>query len=523
MVDDAYNEENDINAYRRAFATILAWEARDPNLPSALLCLKELLIGRLSQLNKTSNAVDHMYTYQTSLSMNIVRFVNFITEPYQKNIKAKPVKTIATEIGLPDWIVNLRHNATHYNLPSIEILEKALDYLFDWIKERYVSKYRETSQEKSFLSEVKDTIQCLFTDYMNSQYQATLMKNRKKNKEKNLSADLTVQLEELTYHFKNETFEILLDDGYLIPTKDQLTAFGILPEEFIEQESLYIPKSFLNIWLTFLGYCNENNLIELLFQNLIQSYKLEAERGDYLRRKFLLSWIVCLLKLNSFKNEKSKGAKFYFEFSFKQVLLDVLGSNPNKLGTYFLNEISKIASFSNEINSNDLEKLKTILNFVSMANSVELNNQYEDENNQMESDDQIVYNMDLFESNNKSKHKTEYVISLQTNASKSKQIKSDWKLIDELEWNHENLKLGFVEGQTYTNLNLDISQYLDRAADATTEAALNETNNLNGFSMATHDLNASLNEKKVKQASSLSDLLSKNNLDFYKKALMANY
>lgn len=66
------------------------------------------------------------------------------------------------------------------------------------------------------------------------------MKNRKKNKEKNLSADLTVQLEELTYHFKNETFEILLDDGYLIPTKDQLTAFGILPEGFLNFRILKI-------------------------------------------------------------------------------------------------------------------------------------------------------------------------------------------------------------------------------------------------------------------------------------------
>ena len=28
VVDDAYNGENDVNAYRRAFATILAWEAR---------------------------------------------------------------------------------------------------------------------------------------------------------------------------------------------------------------------------------------------------------------------------------------------------------------------------------------------------------------------------------------------------------------------------------------------------------------------------------------------------------------
>ena len=41
----------------------------------------------------------------------------------------------------------------------------------------------------------------------------------------------------------------------------------------------------------------------------------------------------------------------------------------------------------------------------------------------------IIIDMDLFESNSKSKHKTEYFVSLQTNAAKSKQIKSDWKLL----------------------------------------------------------------------------------------------
>lgn len=106
---------------------------------------------------------------------------------------------------------------------------------------------------------------------------------------------------------RTQTFEIILDDGYMIPTRDQLSAFGIVPEEFLEQENLFIPKSFLNIWTTFLTYCNENKLIGLLFQNLVNSYKLEAERSfSYLRIKFLLSWIVYLLKFNSFKN----GMKF---------------------------------------------------------------------------------------------------------------------------------------------------------------------------------------------------------------------
>lgn len=39
-----------------------------------------------------------------------------------------------SKIDIPDWIVNLRHNATHFSLPSIEILENARDYLFEWLR-----------------------------------------------------------------------------------------------------------------------------------------------------------------------------------------------------------------------------------------------------------------------------------------------------------------------------------------------------------------------------------------------------
>jgi hypothetical protein len=88
-------------------------------MPPALICLKEILAAKLTQLDKNNASVHQIYQYQTSLSMNIIRynnydyfiiilysiknviqrFVNFITEPYQTNIYAKPIKAIATSVS----------------------------------------------------------------------------------------------------------------------------------------------------------------------------------------------------------------------------------------------------------------------------------------------------------------------------------------------------------------------------------------------------------------------------------------
>lgn len=47
---------------------------------------------------------------------------------------------------------------------------------------------------------------------------------------KQKSQKLDEKIEDVTNHFKNETFEILLESGYLIPKKEQLNAIGIVPE-----------------------------------------------------------------------------------------------------------------------------------------------------------------------------------------------------------------------------------------------------------------------------------------------------
>lgn len=47
------------------------------------------------------------------------------------------MQTIAEEIGIPDWLVDLRHDATHCSLPSLEILEAGCNLALTWLQSHY--------------------------------------------------------------------------------------------------------------------------------------------------------------------------------------------------------------------------------------------------------------------------------------------------------------------------------------------------------------------------------------------------
>lgn len=45
--------------------------------------------------------------------------------------------SIAEEIGLPDWLVDLRHEATHANLPSQDTLRAGVEVSLSWLRKEY--------------------------------------------------------------------------------------------------------------------------------------------------------------------------------------------------------------------------------------------------------------------------------------------------------------------------------------------------------------------------------------------------
>jgi hypothetical protein len=73
-------------------------------------------------------------------SMAIVRGVNGLVDPSQQGFFADSVMSLASKIGLPSWFVDLRHEATHAQLPSLNILRNAATSLLKWYRHHYWDK-----------------------------------------------------------------------------------------------------------------------------------------------------------------------------------------------------------------------------------------------------------------------------------------------------------------------------------------------------------------------------------------------
>ena len=60
-----------------------------------------------------------------SYSTAIIRLVNGLVDPLQFGAYARSIASIANQLGLPSWLVELRHASTHEDLPSLELLREA--------------------------------------------------------------------------------------------------------------------------------------------------------------------------------------------------------------------------------------------------------------------------------------------------------------------------------------------------------------------------------------------------------------
>ena len=70
-------------------------------------------------------------------SMALIRFVNGLVDPEQGGPYARSIAGIAAQIGLPLWFVELRHAATHEDLPALSVLRDAARKGVDWLYARY--------------------------------------------------------------------------------------------------------------------------------------------------------------------------------------------------------------------------------------------------------------------------------------------------------------------------------------------------------------------------------------------------
>ncbi|CAM9608773.1 unnamed protein product, partial [Choristocarpus tenellus] len=131
----------DPNRQCRGIQHVALWRTRGM-IPHAVESTSRLVEFKLNDL-RPGWEIGYIYRSEEELrlisSMVVIRAVNGLTGHVQKSMVAAPVASLAKEIGIPTWIVDIRHEAAHKELPTLVTLRLAADFLLTYFYEHYWS------------------------------------------------------------------------------------------------------------------------------------------------------------------------------------------------------------------------------------------------------------------------------------------------------------------------------------------------------------------------------------------------
>lgn len=128
VFDLLFSSNGDPTAQRLAVSRLHAWSIRSPSSFPVSLAATASFVSQLlppSEDAAERDEADEGLRRRLALSMAITRFVNGLVDPMQQGYYARSIGHIAEELGLPGWFVELRHRATHEDLPGEPVLLEA--------------------------------------------------------------------------------------------------------------------------------------------------------------------------------------------------------------------------------------------------------------------------------------------------------------------------------------------------------------------------------------------------------------
>ncbi|XP_012251159.1 uncharacterized protein LOC105683261 [Athalia rosae] len=141
---DVYKQiySSDTGEQKKGYERLLVWKARLPKMPVGAECTLSIIqvCLRDRELTPKIDSGELPAHYENDLrlmySTTIMRFLNQISNI--GHTKQSSLFQIAKQLKIPQWIVNIRHDAAHGDeLPSISVLRIAINILLEWLHEEY--------------------------------------------------------------------------------------------------------------------------------------------------------------------------------------------------------------------------------------------------------------------------------------------------------------------------------------------------------------------------------------------------
>ncbi|XP_077627119.1 ribosomal biogenesis protein LAS1L isoform X1 [Crocuta crocuta] len=370
---------DDHKLQRYALNRITVWRSRLGNeLPLAVASTADLVRCKLMDVTGGLGTDELRLLY----GMALVRFVNLISERKTKFVKL-PLKFLAQEVNIPDWIVELRHELTHKKMPHINDCRRGCCFVLNWLQKTYWCRQLENSLRETWeLEEDREE-----TDEEDQEEDKNIVvdditEQRTEPKDKGKGAELDVRVgdsesnkevdshwekalrhkelyeraRELLVLYEEEQFKVLekfrhlpqavkawnnlsppvecilaelkgitcenreavldafLDDGFLIPTFEQLAALQIDYEDGqtevqrgegtdpklhknMDLSDILVPKPFSQFWQPLLRGLHSQTFTQALLERMFSELPALGDSG--IRPTYILRWTIELIVANT--------------------------------------------------------------------------------------------------------------------------------------------------------------------------------------------------------------------------------
>ncbi|XP_064606969.1 ribosomal biogenesis protein LAS1L-like [Liolophura sinensis] len=284
--DDEASQRDGINR-------VALWRCRAHHkLPIAIDCTSVLIASTLQDAEFRRRGELHSSEHHVKLSYAIalIRLVNHITEKGQKKQYAQSIHILAAEFGLPEWLVDMRHDTTHGELPSLDLLREGVEWALDWLHQEYWQK--QLAMDENPGSEDKETnsdlVKSLLVDFMQIQFNC-LSNNASVQGDSSIRQILS-KMEYVFPKIKDLVISCMVSEGYLIVTPDQLNALRF-PESSLELlnsvDDLHLPNDIILFWKPVLEILYQLQVTPLLLDMLCEQLTEE----ENLANRFRAGWI----------------------------------------------------------------------------------------------------------------------------------------------------------------------------------------------------------------------------------------
>lgn len=293
----------------QALAHIDVWKARSfPRIPLGIEVTAALVHALACETNRLS--IDHPHfeekDVEAAFCMALIRFINLITEVGQVMSHQLSISIIAQKMGVPEWIVDLRHSATHSNLPSLDVLRAAATWSLEWVKVNY------WEMEEGVLDDfvpcpAKDDIRRILADLYKE-----LITVKETSERKSVSKSFDIKKKRLLKNMSWEEFsQELVCSGFLFPTCQQTDC-----SEWGKESEMTIIKKELQVWDPLLNYLHSLGVIPSIVHALIE----EGSNRPSTKGKMAALWIYFLLKRFPIKGKKQSLRKSTRQSLYKKML-----------------------------------------------------------------------------------------------------------------------------------------------------------------------------------------------------------